>query len=281
MSSLPVHYAAAAVNRAQRLNFASGAVWRYPATEQSKGVLLLIHGFRGNHHGLESIAGALPDWEIFIPDLPGFGATEELKEITLDAYSEWLIGIYAQMPESTIPIGHSFGTTVLARALSHGLNAKQAVMINPIAKANFYAKDVASRAVRRYYKLARNKPSILKSKVFIDLMNSVLIKTGAADLKHWIAKQHQDNFSDFSSPRVAIEGFEVAMKNTVSDYAERIETPVLIITGEKDSIGPYADQRNLQRLFPDSEFHAIPKLGHLLHYEAPDRVAKLIENFID
>jgi len=281
MSSLPVHYAAAAVNRAQRLNFSSGAVWRYPATEKSKGVLLLIHGFRGNHHGLESIAGALPDYEIFIPDLPGFGATEEPSEITLDAYSDWLIGIYEQMPNSTVPIGHSFGTTVLARSLTHGLNANQAVMINPIAKANYYSKDVASRAVRRYYKIAKKRPSILKSKGFIELMNSALIKTPAADLRRWIATQHFENFSDFSSPRVAIEGFEMAMKNSVGDYAERIECPMLLITGEKDSVGPFADQRNLQRLIPDCEFHALPKLGHLLHYEAPDQVAKLIEGFID
>jgi pimeloyl-ACP methyl ester carboxylesterase len=281
MSSLPVHYAAAAVNRAQRLNFASGAVWRYPATGKSKGVLLFIHGFRGNHHGLESIAGALPDWEIFIPDLPGFGATDEPKEITLDEYSNWLIGIYEQMPDSTVPIGHSFGTTVLARAMTHGLNPKQAVMINPIAKANYYSRDISSKAVKRYYELAKKRPSILKSKVFIDLMNSVLIKTKAADLRAWIAKQHQDNFSDYSSSRVAIEGFEIAGKNSVSDYAERIEAPVLLITGEKDSIGPFEDQKKLQKLFANSEFHSIPKLGHLLHYEAPEQVAKLIERFVD
>ena len=281
MSSLPVHYAAAAVNRAQKLNFSSGSVWRYPAIEKSKGVLLLIHGFRGNHHGLEPIAGALPDWEIFIPDLPGFGATESLNQITLDEYSKWLVGIYEQMPESTIPIGHSFGTTVLARALSQGLSPNKAVMINPIAKANYYAKDLPSRTVRSYYKLARKRPEILKSKVFIDLMNSVLIKTKAPDLKNWIAKQHQENFSDFSSAKVAIEGFEVAGKNSVSDYAERIHIPVLLVTGEKDSVGPIAEQRVLQNLFPKSELHVIPRLGHLLHYEAPDTVAKLIESFLE
>ena len=280
MSSLPVHYAAAAVNRAQRLNFASGAVWRYPATEKSKGVLLLIHGFRGNHHGLEPIAGALPDWEIFIPDLPGFGATAELDKITLDEYSRWLIGIYEQMPESTIPISHSFGTTVLARALTQGLTPKKAVMINPIASANYYSSDLASKAVKRYYKLGKTKPSILKSKVFIDLMNSVLIKTKATDLKAWISKQHLENFSDYSSPKVAIEGFEIASKNSVSDYANRIDTPMLLISGEKDTIGPISEQRKLQQSFSNAEFHEIPKLGHLLHYEAPDQVAKLIERFI-
>ena len=281
MSSLPVHYAAAAVNRAQRLNFASGAVWRYPAIDKSKGVLLLIHGFRGNHHGLEPIAGALPDWEIFIPDLPGFGATQELEHISLEAYSDWLKNVFEQMPETTVPIGHSFGTTVLARALANGLQARQAVMINPIAKANYYSSDPANRIVKKYYELARSNPKILSGRGFINLMNRALIKTKAPDLKAWIAKQHQENFSDFSSPRVAIEGFKVAGKYSVADFAERISAEVLLITGKRDSIGAYKEQKQLAKMFSSSRLEEIPNLGHLLHYEAPEEVAKLIEDFVD
>jgi len=281
MSSLPVHYAAAAVNRAQRLNFASGAVWRYPAVNQSRGVLLLIHGFRGNHHGLEPIAGALPDWEIFIPDLPGFGATEELEQITLEAYSDWLKSVVEQMPQTTVPIGHSFGTTVLARALANGLEAKQAVMINPIAKANYYSVDPISRLVKKYYELAKSSPKVLSGRPFINLMNRALIKTKAPDLKSWISKQHHENFSDFSSPRVAIEGFKIAGKYSVADFAERIDSDVLLITGKKDSIGGYREQKQLKNLFSSSEFRDIPTLGHLLHYEAPEELAKMIEDFVD
>jgi len=281
MSSLPVHYAAAAVNRAQRLNFASGAVWRYPAVADSKGVLLLIHGFRGNHHGLEPIAGALADWEIFIPDLPGFGATAELGQINLEAYSEWLKNVFEQMPETTVPIGHSFGTTVLARALATGFSAKQAVMINPIGKANYYSADPINRIVKKYYELAKTNPKILKGKAFINLMNKALVKTKAADLKAWIAKQHHENFNDYASPRVAIEGFKVASKYSVADFAERIDSEVLLITGKKDTIGAYKDQKQLTNLFAKSQFKEVPNLGHLLHYEAPEELAKMIEAFVD
>ncbi|HIY64770.1 MAG TPA: alpha/beta hydrolase, partial [Candidatus Agrococcus pullicola] len=35
--------------------------------------LAFVHGFRGDHHGLETIAAHLPGYRILIPDLPGFG----------------------------------------------------------------------------------------------------------------------------------------------------------------------------------------------------------------
>jgi pimeloyl-ACP methyl ester carboxylesterase len=32
----------------------------------------MIHGFRGDHHGLQLFADALPEYRVIIPDLPGF-----------------------------------------------------------------------------------------------------------------------------------------------------------------------------------------------------------------
>ncbi|HEU5187952.1 MAG TPA: alpha/beta fold hydrolase, partial [Candidatus Saccharimonadales bacterium] len=37
--------------------------------------IVMIHGFRGTHHGLQNIIDRLDDYKIIIPDLPGFGAS--------------------------------------------------------------------------------------------------------------------------------------------------------------------------------------------------------------
>ena len=46
--------------------------------------VLLVHGFRGDHHGLEIIANYLlkliPNVSIISPDLPGFGRSADLPE---------------------------------------------------------------------------------------------------------------------------------------------------------------------------------------------------------
>lgn len=47
--------------------------WSYPSSNPNAKVIIFIHGYRGNHHGLEAIAGALEDFHVIIPDLPGFG----------------------------------------------------------------------------------------------------------------------------------------------------------------------------------------------------------------
>uniref|UniRef100_UPI0026F069D4 alpha/beta fold hydrolase n=1 Tax=Rothia mucilaginosa TaxID=43675 RepID=UPI0026F069D4 len=61
--------------------------------------VLLVHGFRGDHHGLEIIANYLlkliPNVSIISPDLPGFGRSADLPENALDgdninAYVAWL-----------------------------------------------------------------------------------------------------------------------------------------------------------------------------------------------
>ena len=72
--------------------------------------VLLVHGFRGDHHGLEIIANYLlkliPNVSIISPDLPGFGRSGDLPENALDedsidAYVAWL----QDFVERTNPLG--------------------------------------------------------------------------------------------------------------------------------------------------------------------------------
>ena len=72
--------------------------WFYPASAAEAQTLIFIHGYRGNHHGLEAIAGALPDFNIVIPDLPGFGASAPFAgEHSVEAYVGWLNALVAHV----------------------------------------------------------------------------------------------------------------------------------------------------------------------------------------
>ena len=53
------------------------AYWTYEpvqATPETR-TILVIHGFRGDHHGLLRVADQLPGMRIIMPDLPGFGSS--------------------------------------------------------------------------------------------------------------------------------------------------------------------------------------------------------------
>jgi len=45
------------------------AWWEYGPADAP--VLVLVHGFRGDHHGLEPVVAQLPGFRFISPDLPG------------------------------------------------------------------------------------------------------------------------------------------------------------------------------------------------------------------
>lgn len=289
MSSLAVHYASAAKKRAQRLNFSDSAVWRYPASSASRGVLLFVHGFRGNHHGLEAIAGALPDYEIFIPDLPGFGASEPLANSNLESYGNWLKLLLQQMPDQTHLVSHSFGTQVATTALAQGATAASLTMINPIIRKASEQKDLATRAANKFYKIAESMDEprakeLLSSTKVTKLMSSKLAKTKTRDLRDWIHQQHLEHFSDFHSAKVAIEGFKAASNHSVLENLPNLDLPTLVIGGAKDELAPKSEltafSSQLQKQLHRFRYLLIDEVGHLIHYEKPDTAAREIESFL-
>ena len=55
----------------------------------------------------------------------------------------------------------------------------------------------------------------------------------------------------------------------------------MLIAGEVDRITPLEGQFTTVALFPDAKLVVIDKIGHLLHYEAPDATAAAITTFLD
>jgi non-heme chloroperoxidase len=51
-----------------------------------------------------------------------------------------------------------------------------------------------------------------------------------------------------------------------------VDLPVVIVSGTKDSVTPHALSRSLAELLPGARLVALPGVGHMLPWEAPDRV---------
>ena len=51
---------------------ATTAYWVY-GPEDAETTVIAVHGFRGEHHGLEPVLAYLPEVRVVAPDLPGFG----------------------------------------------------------------------------------------------------------------------------------------------------------------------------------------------------------------
>ena len=251
--------------------------------------VVLVHGFRGDHHGLEGIAEALvaemPELAVHVPDLPGFGESPAIPDRThdIELYGEWLRAFAdAVAPEGGPILGHSFGSLVVSSALAQGARSTRTILINPISAPALEGPQAAlTQLAILYYRAAdalpeRGARALLGNPLVVRVMSEVMAKTRDRELRAWIHDQHDRYFSRFSDSSTLLDAFRASVSHTVPEFAGAYRMPTLLIAGERDDITPLAKQLDLQRLIPDAKLRIIPGTGHLVHYEAVgDAVAEI------
>ena len=268
---------AKAVARANREDYGSTASWRISGDGPR---ILLVHGFRGDHHGLLALAGALPDAELVIPDLPGYGKTAPfVGEHNLENYGVWLQEFAALAGSFDLVVSHSFGTLVLASAFGQGFQAKS-VMLNPITTRASDSNGIGNKLAEGYYRMGERAPWLLAAPVIVRGMSMMLAKTSNPSHRAFIHDQHARYFSGYQDPRVVFEGFRAASQGSVLDFESSLQSELLLVAGEKDIVAPLPQTAELHKRLPNSQLAVISKVGHLTHYETPTEVAAHIERFV-
>lgn len=261
--------------------------------------LVLVHGFRGDHHGLEPVVAQLPGVRMISPDLPGFGASTPLTEAKhdIDGYARWLRAFVASLgiDGRFVLLGHSFGSIVVSAALAgtgadldapDALHPHDVVLVNPIGQPALEGpRGIMTRLAIFYYWLAAALPrglgfGLLRNRAIVRVMSVTMAKTKDASLRRWIHDQHDRYFSAFSDREVVLDAFTASVSHDVSEYAARIPERTLLVAAQKDDITPVSAQYRLQKLFPDARLVVIPGVGHLIHYETPAEAARAIEDFL-
>jgi len=263
------------------------AYWVY-GSEDAATTVVAVHGFRGEHHGLEPVLAYLPEVRVIAPDLPGFGETAPLPGRThdLDAYAGWLREFAAAVAPGAVILGHSFGSIVASAAVASGLETPNLVLLNPIgAPALEGPKGVMTRLAVFYYDLGAKLPeklgtALLRNRLIVRVMSITMAKTKSAVLRRFIHDQHDTYFSDFADRDVLRDAFVTSVSHDVRAYAPLIHVPTLLVAAQKDDITPIEAERRLVKLFPNGELVEIADVGHLIHYETPAEAAGAIRRFL-
>lgn len=263
--------------------------WEYNPDKPT--TLIFIHGFRGTHHGLLKIAELLPEYRLIIPDLPGFGVSEALTGgHGIGDYVEWLFQfrqiVDPETPSSYI-IGHSFGSIIVSHYASlHPSTVTKLTVINPIgAPALEGEQRLLTQLAILYYWLGRKLPARaarawISLKPITKITSITMRKTKDRQIRKFIDEQHYTHFSSFADPTQLSEAFKTSVSHDVSQVAERLTMPTLMIVGEKDVITALDKQHELHAKIDGAELVIIPDVGHLTHYETPGQVATAIRKFI-
>jgi pimeloyl-ACP methyl ester carboxylesterase len=265
----------------------STAYWVY-GPDDAESTIIAVHGFRGEHHGLEPVVAHLPGVRVISPDLPGFGETPPLpgRRHDLSAYVQWL-GAFAQaVAPGVVILGHSFGSIVVAAAVAGGLSTPRVILVNPIgAPALEGPRGILTRLAVFYYWAGARLPqrvgdALLRNGVIVRVMSVSMAKTRDADLRRFIHDQHDTYFSRFADRDVLHDAFLASVSHDVREFAPRITQPTLLVAAVRDDITPIEAERHLATLFPDAEIVEIPDVGHLIHYETPAPAAAAITRFL-
>ena len=233
--------------------------------------VLLVHGFRGDHHGLEIIANYLlkliPNVSIISPDLPGFGRSADLPEGTqgkntrdenaqgednINAYVAWLNDFVkhtnpAREDAQRLPlhvVGHSFGSIVTsAFAAAHPNSLTLLSLINPISEPALEGSQrVASRLASLYYRAGAALPEkigypLLRSQLITRASSEVMMRTKDKAMRRFINGQHAAYFGSFGSRRGVLSAYEASITHTAAEYAAAIRVPVQMLVAEDDDLG--------------------------------------------
>jgi pimeloyl-ACP methyl ester carboxylesterase len=274
------------------------AYWVYGPVDAAT-TIVAVHGFRGEHHGLEPVVAHLaehvPDREaaggsirIISPDLPGFGETAPLpgRRHDLSAYADWLAAFVATVAPGAVILGHSFGSIVVAAAVAGGMPAPRVILVNPIgAPALEGPRGILTRLAVFYYWAGARLPqrvgdALLRNGAIVRAMSVSMAKTRDGDLRRFIHDQHDTYFSRFADRDVLHDAFLASVSHDVREFAPRIGQPTLLIAAQRDDITPIEAERHLATLFADAELVEIPDVGHLIHYETPTPAAEAIRRFL-
>ncbi len=264
--------------------------WVYGEPDAATTVVI-AHGYRGEHHGLEPVIAQLPGVRWIGPDMPGFGESTPLTEVphSIPGYAQWLTEFVDALglADTAVVLGHSFGSIIASQAIASGMSPRALVLVTPIAISGLEGpQPLATKLTVAYYRVARALPRpiggwLLRHWLVVRFMSVTLAKTPEKALRRWIHNEHHTYFNRFANRDFVVEAFEASISANVSDFAANIAMPTLLVAAELDDITPISAVRDLRAAMPDARLVELEGVGHLIHYEVPVLAAAAISSFLE
>jgi len=82
-------------------------------------------------------------------------------------------------------------------------------------------------------------------------------------------------------PTVTQGDFRACDAYDLGDQLDQIQTPTLILVGEQDKMTPLRFSEELAESISGAEMKVIPRAGHMVILEQPERVAEGIRSFLE
>jgi pimeloyl-ACP methyl ester carboxylesterase len=261
--------------------------------ERSATPVVLLHGWMDTGQTWQFLVDQLPDsWSCVAPDWRGFGGTEWPAE------GYWFADYFADLEallEQLCPgeparlIAHSMGGNVAT--MYAGIRPKRVRWVvnvegvglartSPDAAPDRYAEwlDAVREPIqpRRYASIE----SVIN---FIVSRNPAMTRERAAFLARAWTRPDGEGVTMGFDPRHRRVGAMLFRREEAEACWRRIEAPVLLFLGDKSEIipriSPDGSDEYFRSLYRDVRVVHVPEVGHMMHLEAPELLARHIVEF--
>ena len=229
--------------------------------------VILVHGAGGNclswPPGIRRLSGE----RVLSVDLPGHGKSNGLGKNSIQEYSDSLVSLMDELKiEKGVVMGHSMGGgIVLQLALDHPERVSGLGLIATGARLPVSKKLIDELAF----------PST-QSQALHHIIEWSYGPLAGENLKQLgLKKLRETRPAVLSGDLHACETFDV------TERLSEIQAPTLVVCGSEDRMTPLHFSTKLAEEIPDAALQIIESTGHMLVAEQPNRLAKIMELFVN
>ena len=244
---------------------------------RGKQALTLIHGW-GMHSGVWQPILALlaPHYEVHCIDLPGMGLSETISPYTLANISAEM---RATLPAKTHLLGWSLGGQIAMQiALKSPEKISKLVLVGATPKfttADDWACGVESQNLEKF---GRDVEHDYMATIFKFLSLQCM---GADNMKETV-RILREAFALRPAPNQASLKLALTILTTTDlrPQLKNIQTPTLILNGEKDTLSPIGAGEFLADNIQNSQFQCFPNASHAPFLSHPVKFTNSLNQFL-
>ena len=246
----------------------------------NKTILVFLHGSPGQISNWKYLINLFKnEYRVIAYDQRGYGLSDKPLFVSMNDYINDLKKLLNKLglnEGDIVLIGHSFGGMV-AQEYAARYNIKGVVLIGSLTKLKpdlidwiiwylppflwrkiLFTENFLTRKVYRNLFFSKSTPD----HVFYEFLN---------DNKGYLE----------SSPPHMFRYLKYFREYDATETLRRITCPALIIVGKDDKVTPPSESKKIHELIRNSRLEIIEDAGHLILYEKPNILYKLIGSFIN
>ncbi len=262
--------------------------------DSAKPLFFYLHGWGDCAATFQFVVDQLSrDWFIVAPDLRGFGGSKtDVEAYWFPDYLadlDRLLAIYSPN-EPVRLVGHSMGANI-AGLYAGAIPERVAAFVNieGFGLADSDSADAPQR-YRRWIEESRSPPQFSRYKDFSALAQRVKARSpNAADgiaefvARAW-AEERDGQICLRADPRHKLPNAILYRRAESEACWRNVAAPVLLVAGSNSEFAASTDPRldnGIHELpYPSASVVTLPGAGHMLHFEAPLALARVIEAFL-